>query len=99
MALGGEMFTAEEARASDWWMRSHRPERSLDAAREYAGRIAKRGPAALEICKLMIASANGEDNGTAVEALGFDPGGQDRRHEGRRCGFCRKRPAKFKGEW
>jgi hypothetical protein len=70
MALGGEIFTAEEARQFGVVDMVVGTGTAVEAARDYAKRVAARGPAALEIAKLMIASANGEDNGTAVEALG-----------------------------
>ncbi len=70
MALGGEIFTAREALALGLVDQVAGTGEAVSAAREMARRIATRGPAALEIVKLMIASASGEDNGTAVEALG-----------------------------
>jgi enoyl-CoA hydratase/carnithine racemase len=69
------------------------------AAKEYAQRVATRGPAALEIVKLMIASASGEDNGTAVEALGSILAAKTADLKEGVASFTEKRPAKFKGEW
>jgi len=99
MVLGGEMFSAEEARVLGLVDAVVEAGTVLAAAREYAGRIAQRGPAALEICKLMIASANGEDNGTAVEALGSILAAKTGDMKEGVAAFAGKRPAEFKGEW
>ncbi|WP_349435421.1 enoyl-CoA hydratase/isomerase family protein [Pararhizobium sp. A13] len=99
MVLGGEMFTAEEARAVGLVDAVAETGRVMAVAKDYAGRIAKRGPAALEICKLMIASANGEDNGTAVEALGSMLAAKTGDMKEGVAAFAGKRPAQFKGEW
>ncbi len=99
MVLGGEMFTAEEARALGLVDAVAGSGTVLAVAKDYAGGIAKRGPAALEICKLMIASANGEDNGTAVEALGSILAAKTGDMKEGVAAFAGKRPAEFKGEW
>ena len=99
MALGGEVFNAAEAR--DLGLVDHVAPTggSLDAALQYAARIATRGPAALEIVKLMIASASGEDNGAAVEALGSILAAKTGDLKEGVASFTEKRPAQFKGEW
>jgi enoyl-CoA hydratase len=99
MALGGEIFTAEEARLLGIVDAVVPTGNALVAAREYAGRIAARAPAATEIAKLMIASANGEDNGTAVEALGSILAAKTGDLKEGVASFSEKRPATFKGEW
>ncbi|WP_064692655.1 enoyl-CoA hydratase/isomerase family protein [Rhizobium aegyptiacum] len=99
MALGGEIFTAEEARLLGIVDAVVPAGNSLAAAREYAERIAVRGPAAVEIVKLMIASASGEDNGTAVEALGSILAAKTGDLKEGVASFSEKRPATFKGEW
>jgi enoyl-CoA hydratase len=99
MVLGGEMFMADEARALGLVDAVVATGTLLDAAKEHAERIARRGPAALEICKLMIASANGEDNGTAVEALGSILAAKTGDMKEGVAAFTGKRPAEFKGEW
>ena len=99
MVLGGEMFSAEEAWVLGLVDAVVEAGTVLAAAREQAERIARRGPAALEICKLMIASANGEDNGTAVEALGSILAAKTGDMKEGVAAFAEKRPAEFKGEW
>jgi enoyl-CoA hydratase/carnithine racemase len=99
MALGGETFTAEEGRLLGIVDAVTSTGSVVDAAKEYAQRIALRGPAALEIVKLMIASASGEDNGTAVEALGSILAAKTGDLKEGVASFSEKRPAKFKGEW
>jgi enoyl-CoA hydratase len=68
-------------------------------AKAYASRIATRGPAALEIAKLMIAVANGEDNGAGVETLGSMLVSKTGDLKEGVAAFTQKRPATFKGEW
>ncbi|NLS04578.1 enoyl-CoA hydratase/isomerase family protein [Rhizobium sp. P32RR-XVIII] len=99
MVLGGEMFSAEEARANGIVDAVVETGTSLAAAKDYAARIAQRGPAALEISKLLIASANGEDNGAAVEALGSILAAKTGDLKEGVAAFAEKRPAQFKGEW
>jgi enoyl-CoA hydratase/carnithine racemase len=99
MALGGEIFTAEEARQFGLVDKVVGTGAAFDAARDYAKRIEARGPAALEVAKLMIASANGEDNGTAVEALGSILVAKTGDLREGVAAFSEKRPAEFKGEW
>lgn len=99
MALGGEIFTAEEARALGVVDLVVPTGGSVAAAIEYAQRLVKRGPAALEVAKLMIASASGEDNGTAVEALGSILVAKTGDLKEGVAAFSEKRQASFKGEW
>lgn len=99
MALGGEIFTAEEAQALGLVDIVTATGNAVVAAREYARRVASRGPAATEVAKLMIASASGEDNGTAVEALGSILVAKTGDLKEGVSAFGEKRPAKFKGEW
>jgi enoyl-CoA hydratase/carnithine racemase len=99
MALGGEIFTAEEARLLGVVDAVTSTGGVVEAAKQYAQRVATRGPAALEIVKLMIASASGEDNGTAVEALGSILAAKTGDLKEGVASFSEKRPAKFKGEW
>lgn len=99
MVLGGEIFTAEEALSHGLVDHVVDAGAALQTAKDYAARVAKRGPAALEISKLMLSVANGEDNGTAVEALGSILVAKTADlKEGVRS-FTEKREANFKGEW
>lgn len=99
MVLGGEMFTAEAALREGLVDAVVETGTVLAAAHDYAARVAKRGPAALEISKLMIASANGEDNGAAVEALGSILVAKTGDLKEGVAAFSEKREAQFKGEW
>ncbi|MCM2457633.1 enoyl-CoA hydratase/isomerase family protein [Rhizobium sp. CG4] len=99
MALGGEIFTAHEATNLGLVDAVTSTGNAVNAAMEYAQRISARGPAALEVVKLMIASANGEDNGTAVEALGSILVAKTGDLKEGVSSFSEKRPAQFKGEW
>jgi enoyl-CoA hydratase/carnithine racemase len=99
MALGGEIFSATEAQALGLVDRVVATGGAVEAAKEYAGRVAARGPAAVEIVKLMLASASGEDNGAAVEALGSILAAKTGDLKEGVASFTGKRPAPFKGEW
>ena len=99
MALGGEIFTAEEALKHGIVDIVTPTGNAVTAAAEYARCVAARGPAANEVVKLMIASASGEDNGTAVEALGSILVSKTGDLREGVASFIEKRPAQFKGEW
>ncbi|HVK91119.1 MAG TPA: enoyl-CoA hydratase-related protein, partial [Mycoplana sp.] len=99
MLLGGEVLTAAEAASLGIVDQVVETGTSVEAARDYATRIAARGPAATEISKLMIAVANGEDNGSAVEALGSILVAKTGDLKEGVAAFTGKRPAEFKGEW
>ncbi|WP_378948755.1 enoyl-CoA hydratase/isomerase family protein [Mesorhizobium sp. ANAO-SY3R2] len=99
MVLGGEVFSADEAAALGLVDHVVDTGQALAAARDCAARIAARGPAALEVAKLMIATANGEDNGTAVEALGSILVAKTGDLREGLAAFSEKRATKFAGEW
>ncbi|OLP57863.1 enoyl-CoA hydratase [Xaviernesmea oryzae] len=99
MALGGEVFSAEQAHGLGLVDAVVPTGQAVQAAKDQAARIAARGPAANEIVKLMIASASGEDNGTAVEALGSILAAKTGDLKEGVAAFTEKRAAEFKGEW
>lgn len=99
MVLGGEMFSAEEARANGLVDAVVETGSAQAEARTYAARVATRGPAAIEISKLMIAVANGEDTGAGVEALGSILAAKTGDLREGVAAFSAKRQATFKGEW
>lgn len=69
MALGGEILVAPEALALGVVDRVVETGKALTEAKDWAGKIAERGPLATEAAKLMIAVAEGEESAAATEAL------------------------------
>ena len=99
MVLGGEVFSADEGCALGLVDAVAPTGGALEAAKVYAARVAQRGPAALEVAKLMLACASGEDNGSAVEALGSILVAKTPDLKEGVAAFGEKRPAIFKGDW
>lgn len=69
MALGADVLDAAAARAAGIVDQVVAAGAGMEAARALAGRMAERGPGAMEAVKLMVAAADGEAAGSAVEAL------------------------------
>jgi enoyl-CoA hydratase len=99
MVLGGEVFSADEALSHGLVDAVVETGGALDAVKTYAERVAARGPAAIEISKLMLAISSGEDNGAAVEALGSILVAKTGDLKEGVAAFSAKRQANFKGEW
>lgn len=99
MVLGGEIFNAEEARALGLVDQITVTGGALAAAMSYADRVASRGPAALQVAKQMIASADGEDTGTAMETIASMLIAKTADLSEGVAAFKSKRAPSFKGEW
>ncbi len=69
MALGGKLFSAEEALALAMVDEVAAPGEGLARAEAIAADIAKRGPVAVQIVKAMINAAEGEDRDAPIEGL------------------------------
>ncbi len=69
MAVFGEVFSAEEARALGIVDHVVPTGTALAKAEDLAARVLKRGPRATELAKMMIAAAEGEETGRVVESL------------------------------
>ena len=99
MVLAGEVFSAVEAANLGIVDQLATAGGALAQAREIAVGIAHRGPAALEIAKLMLASAESEDSDAAIEALGSMLAAKTADMAEGVAAFTGKRPAAFTGAW
>ena len=99
MLLGGEVFSAEEARALGLVDRVVETGGALAAAREQAEKAARGGPASVETAKLLIAVAEGEGADAAAEAIGSMLVAKTADLREGVAAFGGKRPARFGGDW
>ncbi len=99
MALGGEIFTAAEALPLGLVDQLAEAGTAREAALAYAQRIAARGPTAVQVVKLMLASATGESSGTAVETIASILVAKTGDLKEGVAAFADKRAPNFKGEW
>ena len=98
--LAGRVYTAQEALAAGLVMKVVEPENLLDAAREVAQVMMRKGPVALAIAKQVLNHALDTDRSTGflAEQLGFMALlGTDDKVEGTTA-FLEKRPARFSGK-
>lgn len=99
MVLGGEMFTADEALLHGIVDAVVEADQLDHAVQDYADRISKRGPAATEIAKLMLAAHDGENTEAAIEVLASILAAKTADLKEGVASFVEKRPAKFEGKW
>jgi enoyl-CoA hydratase len=97
MALGGRLFSAEEALGLGLVDEVAAPGEGLVRAEAIAADIAKRGPVAVQVVKAMINAAEGEDRDAPIEGLaGALTASTQDLAEGV-AAFRAKRPATFSG--
>ena len=97
MALGGALFTAEEALELGLVDEVAAPGEGLARAGEIAADIAKRGPVAVQIVKAMINAAEGEDRDAPIEGLAGALTATTQDLAEGVAAFRGKRPATFSG--
>lgn len=99
MALGGEIFTAEQGLPLGLVDQIADPGKAVETAVAYAEAMASRGPAAIQVVKLLIATATGESGGASVETLGSILVAKTEDLKEGVTAFSEKRSPNFNGEW
>ena len=95
MAVMGEVFSAEEARALGIVDKVVAKGQAMAAAEDAAAVVLQRSPRATELAKMMVAAAEGEERERIIEALaGTVAAGSDDLAEGL-AAFREKRPPNF----
>ena len=97
MALGGALFTAEEALELGLVDEVAAPGEGLARAGAIAADVAKRGPVAVQIVKAMINAAEGEDRDAPIEGLAGALTATTQDLAEGVAAFRGKRPATFSG--
>jgi enoyl-CoA hydratase/carnithine racemase len=98
MALGGAMFTAEEALGLGLVDEVVEPGAGRARADTIAADIAARGPLAVQIVKAMINAAEGEDSDAPIEGLAGALTAMTQDLAEGVAAFRAKRPANFSGQ-
>jgi enoyl-CoA hydratase len=98
MALGGEIFTADEAKNLRLVDIVSAEGEVMKTALAYADRISARSPTANEITKMMMLNAGAEGAAAATEALGSILSAKTNDRAEGVAAFIQKRPAHFKGD-
>ena len=99
MVFGGEVFSAAEGLGLGLIDRIADAGTARETATAYAQAIVARGPAAIQVAKLMIAAATGESPGTAVETISAILVAKTGDLKEGVAAFTGKRAPAFKGEW